>query len=161
VTTVRSRPPVHALVSIPNASAEMVELTRIELVGQADRVQVDEAAPAPRGKHARLDKTQDETDTTYDEHASPEPAAPAAGGEPARLGLPEQVAGRRGHRAPTEPTLEVEAMLALLAAESSKPLGGLVGRLDTNAGRFGLIAGGIVAFSALLFLVLAVIGSML
>jgi hypothetical protein len=52
-------------------------------------------------------------------------------------------------------------MLALLAAESSKPLGGITSRLDSTASRIGLMAGGIVAVSALLFLVMAVIGSML
>jgi hypothetical protein len=170
VTTVRSRPPVHALVSVPQASAELVDSTRLELVGPAETVQADgsalgsskaQAAPPSRGKHARRD-TREETsadamaDPTYDDEALPALATPPAG-----AGLPEQAAGRRGHRAPAEPTLEAEAMLALLAAESGRPLGGLVGRFDTTAARFGLIAGGIVAFSALLYLVLAIIGSML
>ncbi len=52
-------------------------------------------------------------------------------------------------------------MLALLAVESSKPLHGLAGRLDSNATRVGVMAGGIVLFSALIFVVMAVIGSMI
>jgi hypothetical protein len=52
-------------------------------------------------------------------------------------------------------------MLALLAAESKKPLGGIAGRLDSTGSRVGLMAGGMVAIAALLFLVMAVLGSLI
>jgi hypothetical protein len=97
------------------------------------------AAPAGRGKHARNDPA---------EEPLPPPPPPAPG---------------RGRRslANDEDALGTEAMLALLAAESSKPLHGLAGRLDSNASRVGVMAGGIVLFSALLFVVMAVIGSLI
>jgi hypothetical protein len=77
--------------------------------------------------------------------------------------------GKHARRAPAEPdelppgetALSAEAMLAQLAAESRKPLSGITGRLDSTASRVALMAGGIVAISALLVLVMAVIGSML
>ena len=98
------------------------------------------AAPASRGKHARHDPAHDPP--------PPPPPPPAPG---------------RGRRAVAvdEDVLGTEAMLAMLAVESSKPLHGLAGRLDSNATRVGVMAGGIVLFSALIFVVMAVIGSMI
>jgi hypothetical protein len=97
------------------------------------------AAAANRGKHARLDLA---------EEPPPPPPPPAPG---------------RGRRALAmdEDALGTEAMLALLAAESRKPLTGLAGRLDSNATRVGVMAGGIVIFSAVIFIVMAIIGSMI
>ena len=120
---------------------------------------VTSVAPSRRGKHARHDATDD--DGVLAEQVGPAPEAEL-------MGLPDDAgptlqapARRRGHRAEAEPELGTEAMLALLAAESKKPLGGLAGRLDSNATRVGVVVAGIVLFSALLFLVMVVIGSML
>jgi uncharacterized membrane protein len=96
-------------------------------------------AAAGRGRHARPDPA---------EEPPPPPPPPAPG------------RGRRG-LAVEEDVLGTEAMLALLAVESSKPLHGLAGRLDSNATRVGVMAGGIVLFSGLIFVVMAVIGSMI
>ena len=96
-------------------------------------------AAAGRGKHARLDPA---------EEPPPPPPSPAPGRGRRSLAVDEDVLG-------------TEAMLALLAAESSKPLHGLAGRLDSNTTRVGIMAGGIVLFSALIFVAMAVIGSMI
>jgi hypothetical protein len=105
----------------------------------AEPAPVAPTAAAGRGKHARPDPA---------EEPPPPPPPPAPG------------RGRRG-LAVEEDVLGTEAMLALLAVESSKPLHGLAGRLDSNATRVGVMAGGIVLFSALIFLVMAVIGSII
>lgn len=130
-----------------------------EPVEHLEPVSVASVAPSRRGKHARHD-------STYDDGLPVEQAEPALEAEP--LGLPAEAGPtlqpsgrRRGHRAEAEPELGTEAMLALLAAESKKPLGGLAGRLDSNATRVGVVVAGIVLFSALLFLVMVVLGSML
>jgi hypothetical protein len=52
-------------------------------------------------------------------------------------------------------------MLAMLAAEQTKPLPGLSGRLDSTGARVGLMAGGMALIALVLFLVMAVIGTML
>jgi hypothetical protein len=98
----------------------------------------DEAAVAAnRGKHARRDP------------ADERPSAPPAPGR-----------GRRA-LAVDEDVLGADAMLVLLAAESRKPLNGLAGRLDSTGSRVAVMAGGMVIFAALIFVVMAVIGSML
>ena len=60
-----------------------------------------------------------------------------------------------------DPALRAEAMLVLLAAETGNPLGGLSGRFESTGSRIGLMAGGVVAFSGVLFLLMLVIGSLL
>jgi len=97
------------------------------------------AASASRGKHARQDAT--------DGVASRAVASPDVGAD--------------GDAAQDERLLGADAMLAQLAAESSKPLGGLAGRFDSTAARIGLMAGGMLGFAVLLFLVMVIIGSML
>ena len=145
LTTVRSRPPVNAVVSAPEAAVSVNSLASV--------------VPSRRGKHARHDATYDDGVPAEQDGQAPE-AEPV--GLPAEVGPTLQASGRRrGHRAEAEPELGTEAMLALLAAESRKPLGGLAGRLDSNATRVGVVVAGIVLFSALLFLVMVVIGSML
>ncbi len=93
-----------------------------------------QVASAGRGKHARREPTEENVAT--------------ASGQ-----------GARGSVADDE--LGTEAMLALLAAESRKPLSGIAGRLDSTGSRVGLMAGGMVVIAALLFVVMAVLGSLL
>jgi hypothetical protein len=124
----------------PVSSASEPELVSVPEApaGEAGRpvsaASVAQVTGAGRGKHARLDPTEARV-------------APVSG------------QGARGSVADDE--LGTEAMLALLAAESKKPLGGIAGRLDSTGSRVGLMAGGMVAIAALLFLVMAVLGSAL
>jgi uncharacterized membrane protein len=152
-TTVRATAPASARVTVPQGPVDLAEvsvslqetpgparLTPAELVSTASAEPAPPAAPAAnRGKHARPDPA---------EQAPPPPPPPAPGRGRRALAVDEDVLG-------------TEAMLALLAVESSKPLHGLAGRLDSNATRVGVMAGGIVLFSALIFVVMAVIGSMI
>lgn len=62
---------------------------------------------------------------------------------------------------PREQALGTDAMLALLAAESAKPLGALASRLDSSGAKIGVMAGGVVLVAAVLFVLMAVIGSLL
>ncbi len=154
-TTVRAAVPASARVTVPQAPVDLAEvsvslqerpdtppMTPPDPVSLASAEPVPAVAPAAnRGKHARPDP---------DEEPPPPPPPPAPGR--GRRGLPLDE---------TEDVLGTEAMLALLAVESSKPLHGLAGRLDSNATRVGVMAGGIVLFSALIFVVMAVIGSMI
>ena len=57
--------------------------------------------------------------------------------------------------------LDVDAMLAQLAAQSPQPMGGLLSRLDSTGARVGLMIGGVVAFTVGIFLLLALVGSLL
>jgi hypothetical protein len=148
-TTVRAAAPAAAGVTVPVAALDLAEVSvtlqetpvpTAVASGGPDPITAVEPAPVPaagRGKHARPDAAEE-----------PPPPPPAPG---------------RGRRALAvdEDALGTEAMLALLAVESSKPLHGLAGRLDSNATRVGVMAGGIVLFSALIFVVMAVIGSMI
>ena len=152
-TTVRATVPASARVTVPQAPVDLAEvsvslqetpgparLTPADPVSPASAEPAPAAAPAAnRGRHARPDPA---------EEPPPPPPPPAPG---------------RGRRALAvdEDALGTEAMLALLAVESSKPLHGLAGRLDSNATRVGVMAGGIVLFSALIFVVMAVIGSLI
>ena len=98
------------------------------------------ASAATRGKHARHDATVE------DSGSESEPAEPA---EPLARG------------AQANDVLSTDAMLALLAAESKKPLPGLAGRLESTGSRIALMAGGMVLFATFLFVVMAVIGSVI
>jgi hypothetical protein len=90
-------------------------------------------AAAGRGKHARQDPTVEES-------------APASG-------LPT--------RTPDEEVLRrADAMLAMLAVEESKPLPGLFGRLDSKGARVAATVGGMALVGLFLFLVMAVLGTM-
>jgi len=60
-----------------------------------------------------------------------------------------------------DPGLRAEAMLALLAAETGNPLGGLTGRFESTGSRIGLMVGGVVVVAGVLFLLMLVIGSLL
>ena len=91
-------------------------------------------AAAGRGKHARQDPTVEE------------------GGS--ESGLPARTSDEEALRS-------ADAMLAMLAAEQTKPLPGLSGRLDSTGARVGLMAGGMALIALVLFLVMAVIGTML
>jgi len=97
-------------------------------------------AAACRGKHARVDPDE--------EPPPPPPPAPGRG----RRGLAENE---------DADVLGAEAMLALLAAESRKPLSGIGGRLDSTGSRIGLMAGGMALIAGLLLIVMVVIGSLL
>lgn len=139
-TTVRARPPAPARVTVPPAAVDLAEVSvSLQETAPAALDPEASAAPAGRGKHARHDP---------EEPPPPPPPPPAPG---------------RGRRAVPvdEDVLGTEAMLAMLAVESGKPLHGLAGRLDSNATRVGVMAAGIVLFSALIFVVMAVIGSMI
>jgi hypothetical protein len=155
-TTVRATAPA-ARVTVPQGPVEHAEVS-VSLqetpgpvrLSAADPVSPASAEPAPaaapaanRGKHARPDPA---------EQPPPPPPPPAPGRGRRALVVDEPV---------DEDVLGTEAMLALLAVESSKPLHGLAGRLDSNATRVGVMAGGIVLFSALIFVVMAIIGSMI
>ena len=152
-TTVRAQAPASARVTVPPAPVDLAEVSvslqeRSAPSAPAEPVSLASAEPAPaaapaanRGKHARPDPA---------EEPPPPPPPPAPG------------RGRRGLAADEiEDVLGTEAMLALLAVESGKPLHGLAGRLDSNATRVGVMAGGIVLFSALIFVVMAIIGSLI
>jgi hypothetical protein len=91
-------------------------------------------AAGGRGKHARQAAIGEESD--------PE------SGLPARLGDEEVLRS-------------ADAMLAMLAAEQTKPLPGLSGRLDSTGARVALMAGGMALIALVLFLVMVVIGAML
>jgi hypothetical protein len=88
---------------------------------------------AGRGKHARQGTTVEET-------------APESG-------LPTRTADEEVLRS-------ADAMLAMLAAEQTKPLPGLMGRLDSKGARIAVTAGGMALVALLLFLVMAVLGTM-
>jgi hypothetical protein len=126
------RAPVRA---VPEPELVSVPETRAAEAGRPDSaVSVAQAAGAGRGKHARRDPTETNVAT---------------------------VSGRGARGSVADDELGTEAMLALLAAESRKPLSGIAGRLDSTASRVGLMAGGMVVIAALLFLVMAVLGSLL
>lgn len=125
-----------ARVTVPQAAVDHAEAS-VSLQESPERP----TAAASRGKHARIDPTEE-----------PPPPPPGPGG------------GRRGVAAAEsedEVLLGADAMLALLAAESAKPLGQLSGRFDSTASRIGLMAGGMFLFAGLLFVVMAIIGSMI
>lgn len=87
---------------------------------------------AGRGKHARQGTTV--------EVSAPEPGLPT--------------------RTPDEEVLRrADAMLAQLAAEERKPLPGLMGRLDSKGARVAVTAGGMAVVALLLFLVMALLGT--
>jgi hypothetical protein len=125
------------LATVPEAAdADLAEVS-VSLQGSAG-AEPDPAAtavaPASRGKHSKQDRVDE-----------PPPPAP----------------GRGRRAAPADDALGADAMLALLAAESSKPLTGLSGRLDSTGARIALMAGGMALFATFLFLVMAVIGTMI
>ena len=152
-TTVRATVPASDRVSVPQAAHDLAESSvRLQQTPEpaprtaAQPEPLASAEPAPlaptastgRGKHARHDPAEE----------SPPQSPPPPG------------RGRRGV-AVDEDVLGPDAMLALLAAESSKPLGGLTGRLESTGARIALMAGGMVAIAGLLFIVMAILGSML
>lgn len=104
---------------------------------------------------------------------APDPAPAPARAEPLERELvtvPQTPGtGKHARRRPTseeptaepDPALRAEAMLALLAAETGNPLGGLTGRFESTGSRIGLMAGGVVVVAGVLFLLMLVIGSLL
>jgi hypothetical protein len=103
---------------------------------------------------------------------TPEPAGSAP--EPAES-APEPVADVGDHpvrprgkharraRSDSDPELETaaETMLAqLAAAESADPLGRLAGQVDSPGKKFALMVGGAVALTAVLFLLMVVLGAL-
>ena len=60
-----------------------------------------------------------------------------------------------------EARLDVDVMLAQLAAQSHRPMGELTSRLDSTGARVGLMLGGVVAFTVGIFLLMALVGSLL
>ena len=119
------------------------------------------------------------------EPAVPTPVSPAEGTAPvARGALPQSSAaghyaadeahrpapvpprGKHARHASAEPAFDPElspdALLARLAAEEAKnPFGAYAGLLDTPGKKIGLMAGGALLATGLLFLVMAVLGSLL
>jgi hypothetical protein len=57
--------------------------------------------------------------------------------------------------------IEVDAMLAQLAAETTPPLGSFVGRFDSKGARAAVIGGGVVAVGLVLLLAMTIVGSLL
>jgi hypothetical protein len=57
--------------------------------------------------------------------------------------------------------LTPDAMLAQLAAETRSPVGSIGARFSSSAAKAGLMVGGVVAFTALLFVLMALFGSLL
>ena len=99
-----------------------------------------------------------------DDVATAEQVAAIGRGKHAKGASSEEQPGAGPAPAPDEKDLGVEAMLALLAAETRRPipgLGGVARKLDSGGGRTALMAGGIVAFSAVLFVLMAIVGSLL
>jgi hypothetical protein len=84
---------------------------------------------------------------------SPEPAS--TGRHARRRQLPDEV------RPDGEERLDVEVMLAQLAAQSHRPMGGLTSRLDSTGARVGLMLGGVVAFTVGIVVLMALVGSLL
>jgi hypothetical protein len=98
---------------------------------------------ATPGKHARHGATVEDSGSESEPAARAEPAA------------------RVAHATDVLSTDSTDAMLAMLAAESRKPLPGMAGRLESPGGRIALMAGGMVLVATLLFVVMAVIGTMI
>ena len=125
-----TRRPDPALVTVPPTPA-----------AEARSERAPESAPATpvtgpgRGKHARHD-------STVEHHQSESDSEPAT---------------RSAH---ASEVLSPDAMLVLLAAESSKPLPGLSGRLESKGSRIALTVGGMAMIAVLLFAVMAVLGMM-
>ena len=88
---------------------------------------------AGRGKHARQGTTVEES-------------VPQSG-------LPTRASDEEALR-------KADAMLAMLALEQTKPLPGLAGRLDSKGARVALTVGGMALVGLFLFLVMAVLGTM-
>lgn len=91
-----------------------------------------------RGKHARQS-------TSYDD--------PAAGAREAQAADPREL--------PEEAALGVEAMFAVLAAQSTPPLGPLARYLDSTGSRTAVMVGGLAAVTVLGFALMALLGSLL
>jgi hypothetical protein len=90
--------------------------------------------------------------------SAPEPVADV-GDHPVR---PRGKHARRA-RSDSDPELETaaETMLAqLAAAESADPLGRLAGQVDSPGKKFALMVGGAVALTAVLFLLMVVLGAL-
>jgi hypothetical protein len=97
----------------------------------AGSVPATPVAAPPRGKHARRTPTAG--------------SVTSAGGRDAEL-----AAG-----------VDVDLMLAQLAAETTPPLGDFMGRFDTKASRALVIAGGVAAVGLVLLLAMTIVGSLL
>jgi hypothetical protein len=87
---------------------------------------------------------------------APGPAASVPGGKHARRAPGEQARGVEGLEG-----VDVDAMLAQLAAESDSGLGPLAGRLQTKESKAVVIGGGIVVVALVLFVLMAVLGALL
>jgi hypothetical protein len=110
------------------------------------------AAEASRGKHARDDVPLEHYQSEPDSDTGTE------SGSEAELEGGSEPATRSAH---ASPALSPDAMLMLLAAESSKPLPGLLGRLESKGSRVALMAGGMALISLLLIGVMAVLGALI
>jgi hypothetical protein len=94
---------------------------------------------------------------------------PSVAQGPAAVDPASPVRGRHARRAPASsaPALDADArtadaMLAqLAAAESANPLGRAAGSLDSPAKKVALMIGGAVSVTALLFLLMVVVGALL
>lgn len=102
----------------------------------------------------------------------PEPAqAPAS--EPVAAAAPVAPRGRHARQATAydesdapadadqEPAPGTDAMLAMLAAESGRPLDGLIDRFDSTGARVTAMVGGVVVVSGVLFALMYLAGSLL
>ena len=108
--------------------------------------------------------TETLTETPTETQTPTQVSVTAAGrGKHARQGTTVEVsAPERGlpTRTPDEEVLRrADAMLAQLAAEERKPLPGLMGRLDSKGARVAVTAGGMALVALLLFLVMALLGT--
>lgn len=96
-------------------------------------------------------------------------AAPGADASPPDLPPtpPRPSRGRHARRAPDEPVgdtlgdVDVDAMLAQLAAESDSGLGALSGRLASPGAKAVVIGGGIALVCLVLVLLMVIVGSLL
>jgi hypothetical protein len=115
------------------ARSRRAEPVRVTVPATPDPAPVA-VAMTGRGKHARQGATVEES--------------------PAEPGLPPRLSDEEALRS-------ADAMLAMLAAEQTKPLPGLYGRLDSKGARVAVTAGGMALVAVLLFLVMAVLGTMI
>jgi hypothetical protein len=133
-------PPVAAVAEVAVVAAPEVELAaEPALVAEQTGEQVSEPADGGRGKHARSATTHDDA-APYTESTSPAAKPPRDQAESAAL------------------EARADEMLAMLAAESSHPMGPLADRLESTGAR--VVAGviGLVLLSAAGLLVMTVLG---
>jgi hypothetical protein len=88
-------------------------------------------------------------------------AAPPRGKHARRTPTAGSVTSAGGHEAEPAAGVDVDVMLAQLAAETTPPLGDFMGRFDTKASRALVIAGGVAAVGLVLLLAMTILGSLL